>query len=594
MATITQQQADHSQPIPAALFFSIGWSLLVAAFSIYFAVRVFNAEVFDVRESLGNTVQTFFGFVALVPAGLGLLSAIGFAMVILDPSRLAYYERLSMHEVPVPTGIQQLPIQARYIFLVMNYLGAALSGFYLLHLWEAFTGLDEIAAAIYDNRVMIWGLVAAYLLYWLSGRIKQFQQSIELVALAVGGISLVALLLSSGIIDAGIYILEQYSDILVWAVTIGMLTFIAFTMIALNMGKIFGETPEQRVSWQGWMMVSPNVIGFGLFLAGPLLLSFYLSFTDARVGNVPEFNGLTNYQEIFSLQLREQDPELHQYSINALDEAYNVVHTYKIGDRRYVLGARDARFWLSLENTLLFCFMLVPLATIPAIGLAVVLDSKLPGVKFYRAVYFLPSVAAVVGTALIWRTALYSSQIGYINYAIAEVINSINWLLGTSIEDPQLGWLTDEDLQLFSVVLLTAWQVVGFNTVLFLAGLQGIPTVLYEAASVDGASRWQQFRRITLPLLGPTTFFVVVTTVINALQVFNEPFVLYSREQQVPDGVSTGVYHLYLKAFQSTGNDDINALSGAGYASAIAWVLFALIFTVTLIQFRFSRANEEA
>ncbi len=584
MATLTQQRTSPSSTTTPLFVMSAVWGLVVGVYSFYFAWRIFNAEAFDVRDSLGDTVQDFFGLLALVPAVLGIFSAIGFGMVIADPNRLIQFQRAAKREIPEPKGINRIPINARYAFLALNYLGAAMSSFYLLHLWQVFTGLDEIAAAIFDNRVLLWGLVGAYLIFWVSGKIPQLQKGLELIATAVGAISLFLLLAFSGILDALIYIVGQYDDGLVWITTIIIMVFVALTYTTLHIGKLFGETPDQSLSWQGWMLVSPNVIGFGLFLAGPLLLSFYLSFTDARAGRVPEFTGLTNYETIFSLQLREQTPDM-QYAINALDREYNVIHTIKLGSTRYVLGGKDARFWLSLENTLLFGLMLVPLATIPAIGLAVVLDSKLPGVKFYRAVYFLPSVAAVVGTALIWRTALYSSQIGYINYALGQVTGAINSVFGTSIADPDYGWLIDSDFQLFSVVLLTAWQVVGFNTVLFLAGLQGIPKVLYEAASVDGASYLQQFRHVTLPLLGPTTFFVVVTTVINALQVFNEPYVLYSREQQVPESVSTGVYHLYLKAFQ--GRNEF------GYASAVAWVLFALIFTVTLIQFRFSRSGEE-
>lgn len=591
MATVVQQPAEHAPTPPLSLYISAIWGLIVALYSLYFAVQIFNADAFDVRESLGETVQFFFGLLALVPAGIGIVSAVGFGIVIVRPDLLDQYNRIAMHEIPPATGMDQLPIIARYAFLALNYLGVALTSFYLLHLWDVFIGMDEMAAAIFENSVLLWGLVGSYLLYWASGRLKQFQRPLEIIALAIGSITLVILLLASGILDGLIYILEEYDSALVWATTIVLIIFGVMTYITLQMGRLFGETPDQNISWQGWMLVSPNVIGFGLFLAGPLLLSFYLSFTNAKVGQVPEFNDFENYTTIFSLQIREQGPDI-EYPIDALDRDYSVIHTYKIGDTSYVLGGRDARFWLSLENTLLFGLMLVPLATIPAIALAVVLDSKLPGVKFYRALYFLPSVAAVVGTALIWRTALYSSQIGYFNYAIAQIISAINSVLGTSIEDPQIGWLIDSRFQLFSVVLLTAWQVVGFNTVLFLAGLQGIPNSLYEAASVDGANRWQQFRHVTLPLLGPTTFFVVVTTVINALQVFNEPYVLYSREQQVPDSVSTGVYHLYLKGFQST-SGDIGVESGFGYASAVAWVLFALIFTVTLIQFRFSQSSEE-
>jgi multiple sugar transport system permease protein len=153
--------------------------------------------------------------------------------------------------------------------------------------------------------------------------------------------------------------------------------------------------------------------------------------------------------------------------------------------------------------------------------------------------------------------------------------------LGTHIADPKISWLTDQKTLLVSIVFLAAWQLIGFNTVLFLAGLQGVPRILYEAAYVDGAGRMAQFRHVTLPLLAPTTFFVVVTTVITGLQVFNEPYALIS-VRPLPTAATTSVYYLYWRGFFSF---------EFGYASSIAWLLFALIFVVTLVQFRLSRGG---
>jgi multiple sugar transport system permease protein len=221
----------------------------------------------------------------------------------------------------------------------------------------------------------------------------------------------------------------------------------------------------------------------------------------------------------------------------------------------------------------------VPLSVIPALGLAMVLNSKLPGVNFFRAVYFLPSVAAVVGTALIWRW-LYDPTIGFINYGITQLVNFLN-SLGLQLVDPQIQWLTGPGVVLFSIVILSAWQVVGFNTVLFLAGLQGISKELYEASSIDGANRWETFWFITLPMLAPTTFFVIITTVITGLQVFNEPYALFP-SRPIPENATTSVFYLYNQGFFRF---------NFGYASAIAWVLFALIFLMTLAQFRLQRSN---
>ncbi|MBZ0280127.1 MAG: sugar ABC transporter permease [Anaerolineae bacterium] len=134
---------------------------------------------------------------------------------------------------------------------------------------------------------------------------------------------------------------------------------------------------------------------------------------------------------------------------------------------------------------------------------------------------------------------------------------------------------------MISVVILAAWQVVGFNTVLFLAGLQGIPKELYEAASIDGADGWRRFRFVTLPMLAPTTFFVIITTVITGLQAFNEPYALFP-SRPLPENAITSVFYLYNQGFFRF---------NFGYASAIAWVLFALIFLITLAQFRLQRSN---
>ena len=249
-----------------------------------------------------------------------------------------------------------------------------------------------------------------------------------------------------------------------------------------------------------------------------------------------------------------------------------MVQEFGLGDTRIVIGAKDRLFWISLRNTLLFCLLLFPLAILPALGMSLILNSSLPGVGFFRALYFLPSVAAVVGTALIWRW-LYTPTVGYINYTLTTVTN---WL---GVADPKIEWLSDPRVVLFSMVLLSAWQVVGYNIVLFLAGLQGIPKALYEAAKIDGANGWQRFRNVTLPMLAPTTFFVLITTLITGLQVFNEPYALFP-SIPIPENATTLVYYLYQQGF---------ARFNFGYASSIAWVLFLIIFGFTFLQFRLNR-----
>jgi multiple sugar transport system permease protein len=200
--------------------------------------------------------------------------------------------------------------------------------------------------------------------------------------------------------------------------------------------------------------------------------------------------------------------------------------------------------------------------------------------KFFRTVYFLPSVAAVVGVALIWRW-LYNSAVGWINYAITGGVNAFNSIAGSeALVDPQIGWLSDTNVALLAVVIIASWQWLGFNTILYLAGLQGIPGVLYEAAQVDGAGIWARFRRLTVPLLAPTTFFVLTTTTIQAMQIFDQVFVLTIPPGGPGTSTMTIVLYLYNQGFRNFRQ---------GYAAAIAWVLFLLIFAATIFQFQRQR-----
>jgi ABC-type sugar transport system permease subunit len=223
------------------------------------------------------------------------------------------------------------------------------------------------------------------------------------------------------------------------------------------------------------------------------------------------------------------------------------------------------------------------MAVIPALFLATLLNSKVRGIRFFRAVYFIPSVAGVVGIAIIWRQLL-DQTVGWVNYFITLTVDGLNSTLGLSLEDPRIGWLSDPATALPMVAVVFAWITVGFNAILFLAGLQGIPADLYEAATIDGANRWQRFRNITLPAVSATTFFVVATTSILALQMFTEALVLKGLDPGGPNNATlTPVMHLQRSGFQDF---------QFGYASAIAWVLFGLIFVFTIIQYR--RQRDEA
>jgi ABC-type sugar transport system permease subunit len=548
--------ANPTSEQPSLPFFIIAciiWNLVVAVGSMLLSAAIFAVD--PGFYNLGRPVQVFLGIVALVPAALATLS-----------SMLLVLRR--------PLG--------RYLALVINYVGMVLAAVYLLHLWGAFLGIDAFAAATLRHVNWLLGFPIAYGLYWLGGRLPEdstMRIRVEQVGVGLSIVTLILFLWNAGILEAANTILNTYGDPQTWLVTGAVVCFAVLGWRLLTRGDYFGETTGQKEAWQGWLMLSPNAIGFMLFFAGPLLLSFWLSFTNDTVGNVPEFIGLRNYGEMLSLQFRTQD-DLTMRSQDVLDRGYTVLGEIELGGSRLVVGARDQLFWISMRNTILFCLLLVPLSMIPALALALILNSRLPGMKFFRAVYFLPSVAAVVGTALIWRW-LYDPVIGYINYAISGIVTFLNGTLGTSLVDPRVEWLTNQGTVLFAIVFLAAWQVTGFNMVLFLAGLQGIPRILYEAAYVDGANRWQQFRNVTLPMLAPTTFFVIITTVITGLQVFNEPYALISA-RPMPVNATTAVYYLYNRGFFRF---------EFGYASAVAWVLFGLIFLVTLAQFRVNRAR---
>lgn len=574
---VSQPTNGRTPPYPRdfnwVIWGSVAANLLLIVGCVLLAITVINLPVEDFGN-LGKPVQGFLGLIALLPAVLGIYSSLG----LLRQSSQGTV-RVGIGRI----GIPLVPSQgtARYIALTLQFAGIVGAGIVLLNLWGFFLGYEGIVDGIVQNGPLTLGFAIAYGLWWLAGRMDDanpLKAMLDRLAIAIGMITLIALLWFSNVLGIANLIIGSYANPLAWAATgvFIVLGYLAWRL--LHFGELFGELPGGRAAWQGWLMLSPNIIGFMIFFAGPLLLSLYLSFTNSSVGQIPEVIGLQNYGEILSLEFQWQDdPTANMQSVMTF--GYSPLGALNIGGRQLVVGARDTLFWWSLRNTILFCFLLVPLSTIPALFLSMVLNSKLPGVKFFRAIYFLPSVAAVVGTALIWRW-LYDPTIGFFNYIISGIVDFFS-SIGITIADPQISWLTDPNVVLFSIVFLAAWQVVGFNTVLFLVGLQGIPDVLYEAAQIDGANRWQMFRNVTFPLLRPTTFFVVITTVITGLQVFNEPYALLP-SRPIPINATTSVYYLYNRGFFRF---------EFGYASAIAWLLFILIFTITFIQFRVQRSG---
>jgi multiple sugar transport system permease protein len=234
-----------------------------------------------------------------------------------------------------------------------------------------------------------------------------------------------------------------------------------------------------------------------------------------------------------------------------------------IGLDNYLKLFRDPQMWNALKNTLYFTAMKIPLDLVLSLSIALVLNQKLRGISLFRTAYFMPVITSVVAVAAIWRV-IYNPSFGVAN-SMLEALNL-----------PAQRWLRDPNLALPAITLVALWKGLGYNVVIFLAGLQGIPGRYYEAATVDGANGWQRFRHITLPLLSPVTFFVLVIGVINSFKVFSQIHVL------TPDGgvlrsTEVLVFYLYRLAFQSF---------KFGEAAAVAFILFTLVLALTYIQRR--------
>lgn len=239
-----------------------------------------------------------------------------------------------------------------------------------------------------------------------------------------------------------------------------------------------------------------------------------------------------------------------------------------IGLGNYQRMAHDPLWWKSLWQTCYFVAVTVPVGTFLALALALLLNSRIRGRSILRAAVFAPYVTPAVATIVIWEW-IFNHDYGLMNSVLAV------------FQLPKIGWLTDSNAIMPSVIIYSLWATVGFNVVIFLAGLANIPPDLQEAARVDGAGSWQVFRRVTWPLLSPTTYFVLLISSIGSFKVFNVVYVLTESDAGVTGGpdraaLTIGVY-LYKQAFE---------FFRAGYASAISVVLFATILAVTVIQMR--------
>jgi ABC-type sugar transport system permease subunit len=228
----------------------------------------------------------------------------------------------------------------------------------------------------------------------------------------------------------------------------------------------------------------------------------------------------------------------------------------------------DRRFWNALRNTAVYTIAAVPVQIVLALGLAIGLNARLRGRAFLRGAYFVPVISSLAIMAIVWAF-LFDPDIGMVS----------SWLASLGL--PRIAWLREPGTAMIAVIVVGVWKTLGFNTVILLAGLQGIPTEHYEAAELDGANAWQRFRHVTVPGLRQTLLFVTVISIIASLQVFDQVYVmtrggpLYSTE--------TMVTYIYYQGF---------SLFRMGYASALSWVLFLIIAAVAIVQLRMFRYQE--
>jgi len=481
-------------------------------------------------------------------------------------------------------GIAGTQRWARTVSLLVSYLMFVVLAASALHQLNAFRAIGDLGEGLYKAFVpflvvgvgLIWVLVAAQLRakaptapgprrLRIAGWVLTGSAFLWFVVVAEPG----GMLSSLG---------DSVTDPLT-LVTIGAAVAAAFAcrlMWSRRAAQYFGTTPGAENALVGLAFLSPNLLGFLFFFAGPLIFSLFVSFFDWKTTNTGrEFIGLDNY--IRALSLDFSSAQNANAGVEVLKPGYQVLMHVDWFGQHWVLGARDVVFWLSLRNIVAFLMVAVPLSVIPALVLSSILASRLPGMKVFRAIYFIPAVAGVIGVSIVWG-AMFDSTIGWINYLLD--------LVGLSEPGQGQGWLTERSTALLSMAIVFAWMNFGFNTVLYLAGHQSIPKELYEAADIDGANTWQVFRRITVPQLRNTTFYVLITTSILALQLFDIVWILSRPEAGGPNNATvTPVLTLYREAF--TGN-------ATGYASALAWVLFFIIFAFTFFQFRQQRDEATA
>ncbi|MGQ9632549.1 MAG: carbohydrate ABC transporter permease [bacterium] len=301
------------------------------------------------------------------------------------------------------------------------------------------------------------------------------------------------------------------------------------------MGKIsFGASPAPSFRWGslkakkallGYIFILPWIIGFIWFQAGPILASLFLSFSEYNILSPPNWIGLSNFIRSFT---------------------------------------KEPLFWKSLFNTVYYVGFSVPLGLVMGFTVALLLNTKIRGMTIYRSIFYMPAIVPSVGSAILWLWLFHGGRGGLLNMALGI------FKLGP------IDWLGEEATSKPSLIIMSLWGI-GGGMIIYLAGLQGIPRQLYEAAEVDGASWLQKLLHITIPMMTPTIFFNLIMGIINSFQVFNAAFIM-TRGGPLN---STYFYMLYLY-------DSAFSYFEMGYASSLAWILFIIIMALTLLAFKTS------
>lgn len=281
-----------------------------------------------------------------------------------------------------------------------------------------------------------------------------------------------------------------------------------------------------RSRLEPYLYIAPAVIGIVLVTGGAIVASFLIGLTEWDLVSAPKWAGFRNYQLLFESDL----------------------------------------FWTVFRNTFYYVVLAVPLSIAGSMMLALLVNRKIRGITFFRTVYFFPVVSSMVAVALIWSW-LYNPEFGLINYLLREVFG---------IDGPR--WLLSSDWAMPAIAVMTVWKGIGYNMLILLAGLQSVPQTLHEAALIDGAGSTRRFFSITLPMLSPTLFFVLVITLIGSFQIFEQTYVL--TQGGPANSTLTLSFYIYQNAFQ---------FFRMGYATAMAYVLFAATLVVTLLQFRLQK-----